>query len=50
MASAKEKILNKAEVTSEEIEEIKAEMEAIKAKLAEVEKLANDLLNSIRMG
>lgn len=50
MASAKEKILNEAEVTSEEIEEIKAEMEAIKAKLAEVEKLANDLLNSIRMG
>lgn len=49
MASAKEKILKESEVTSEEIEEIKAEMEAIKAKLAEVEKLANDLLNSIRM-
>lgn len=56
MASAKEKILNEvtAESVAESVEElkaeIKAEIEALKVKIEEVDKLANDLLNTIRMG
>lgn len=56
MASAKEKIINEisAESVAESLEEAKAEIlaeiEALKAKVAEIDKLANDLLNTIRMG
>lgn len=44
------KILKVEEKAEKAIEEIKAEIEALKSKLAEVDKLANDLLSSLRMG
>lgn len=44
------KILKVEEKAEKAIEDIKAEIEALKSKLAEVDKLANDLLASIRMG
>lgn len=44
------KILKVEEKAEKAIEDIKAEIEALKSKLAEVDKLANDLLASMRMG
>lgn len=44
------KILKVEEKAEKAMEEIRAEIEALKSKLAEVDKLANDLLASMRMG